>query len=441
MKPLSTSGRRLLDQLSSRLWRRAGTDETPNVLGSPWDLVCFSHLRWDFVFQRPQHLMSRFARTRRVFFIEEPISANDGKPSLRVRRLDGGLHVVQPCLPDNLTPGRTHALQQQLLGQLYVDYAIHDTVAWYYTPMALAFTRHLHPRVIVYDCMDELSAFKDAPSSLIDHEVELLYRADVVFTGGQTLYEAKRGRHPNVHAFPSSIDVTHFEKARMLREQPDDQAGIPYPRIGFAGVIDERMDLELVRAIAQARPFWHLVMIGPVVKIDPASVPQLPNIHYLGQKSYDDLPAYMSGWTVAMLPFAQNEATRYISPTKTPEYLAAGRTVVSTGIRDIVRPYGENGLVKIADDAAGFVQAVEAELGSATADKRRQFQADMFLSKMSWDKTWQQMHSLIEDAVIRRLNRRRHRVAAPPGHERRRIAVRHNGHTIRFHERRLWELV
>src|SRR4051794_1186902 len=207
--------------------------------------------------------------------------------------------------------------------------------------MALAFTYHLRPLGVVYDCMDELSAFAGAPASLRARERELLTRADVVFTGGQSLYEAKRGAHPNVHAFPSSVDVNHFAAARRRHDDPPDQQAIPRPRIGFFGVVDERMDMALLSGVAERRPDWHLVLLGPVVKIDPAVLPERANVHHLGPKPYAELPQYIASWDVAMLPFARNEATRFISPTKTPEYLAAGRPVVSTSIRDVVRPYGE----------------------------------------------------------------------------------------------------
>jgi UDP-galactopyranose mutase len=264
--------------------------------------------------------------------------------------------------------------------------------------MALEFSRGLTASATVFDCMDELSAFQGAPPELIKHETELLNRADLVFTGGQSLYEAKRERHRRVYAFPSSVDVPHFRTARRREADPDDQAGIPHPRLGFFGVIDERMDLGLLDAVASARPDWHLVILGPCVKIDPARLPRHANIHYLGMKKYDELPAYLSGWDVALLPFAKNDSTKFISPTKTPEYLAAGRPVVSTSVRDVVRPYGEQELVYIADHPDDFVLAVERALAAPPAGWRER--VDHFLSDMSWDRTWSEMSSLI-DAVSR----------------------------------------
>ena len=268
---------------------------------------------------------------------------------------------------------------------------------WYYTPMGLPFSDHLAAATVVYDCMDELSAFAGAPAALKTSEAELFRMADVVFTGGHSLYEAKRRRHPRVFAFPSSVDVGHFSRARRISRDPSDQADIPHPRLGFFGVIDERMDYDLLAGVAAARPDWHLVLIGPTAKVDPAALPRAANIHYLGPKSYAELPEYIAGWDVALLPFARNEATRFISPTKTPEYLAAGKPVVSTSIRDVVRPYGEQGLVHIADTVDAFVEASAACL---TGEPVARLEAvDAFLAHLSWDSTWRQMRRAITQAM------------------------------------------
>ena len=363
------------------------------------DLVCLSHLRWDFVYQRPQHLLSRYAQERRVFYIEEPIFDN-GSMCLDVSSRDCGVRVVVPHLPEGLrSEVALEAVQREMIDRLFKAHSIRDCVLWYYTPMALSFTRHLEPLATVYDCMDQLSAFKGAPPALCEREEELFRRADLVFTGGQSLYEAKRERHHAVHAFPSSIDRAHFRQARTLSTEPEDQADIAHPRLGFFGVIDERFDIELLDAVAAARPRWQFVMIGPVVKIDPATLPRRQNIHYLGGKSYQELPAYLAGWDVALLLFARNESTRFISPTKTPEYLAAGKPVVSTSIRDVVRPYGEMGLVRIADTVDEFVRAAEASLAGRHEESDWLARVDEFLARNSWDETWARMSKLIEDAV------------------------------------------
>jgi UDP-galactopyranose mutase len=365
------------------------------------DLVCFSHLRWDFVYQRPQHLLTRCAKDRRVFFIEEPIFCN-GSMRLDVREMEAGVHVVVPQLPDGLRSEiAINAVMKEMTRQLFLEHDINEYVFWYYTPMAVTFTDHFNPVASVYDCMDELSAFKGADSTLPQLEKRLFKSVDLVFTGGQSLYEAKRDQHENVYAFPSSIDASHFGKARSVVKDPEDQSHIPHPRLGFFGVIDERFDSELLEQVAVRRPDWNFIMIGPIVKIHPDSLPQHPNIHYLGAKKYNELPDYLAGWDIALLLFARNESTRFISPTKTPEYLAAGKPVISTSIRDVVRPYGDLNLVEITDTADEFIKAAE-KLLSRSADSEWLRKVDAFLENISWDKTWAQMSELIDDVIERR---------------------------------------
>jgi UDP-galactopyranose mutase len=341
--------------------------------------------------------MTRFARGSRVFFIEEPI-VNGAEPRLDVSERPEGVKVVVPHFPADLPRSEWDAVQEKLISNFVREQSIERYVLWFYTPMALGYTGGLSkPLAVVYDCMDELSAFNGASPELRAREMELFSLADLVYTGGQSLYEAKRERHPAVYAFPSSVDIPHFAQARQELEEPADQAGIPHPRIGFYGVVDERFDIGLIAGVADARPDWQIVILGPIVKIDPAILPKNANIHYLGGKDYKDLPRYIAGWDVAMLPFARNEATRFISPTKTPEYLAAGKPVVSTSIRDVVRPYGERGFVRIADDPESFVDAVEAALEEDAAERQRS--VDAFLAQMSWDQTWSRMARLIDEAI------------------------------------------
>lgn len=363
-------------------------------------LVCFSHLRWNFVYQRPQHLLSRAARRYQVIFFEEPEISADAPPSgqLCLSNPQPGVTVAVPTLPPGLRAGHETRLQRSLLSQLMnrVGRRGRELVAWYYTPMALRFSDHLVPDLVVYDCMDELSAFKNAPPRLSRLEHQLFDLADVVFTGGQSLFEAKQRQHANVHAFPSSIDAHHFGRARSGElADPADQKSIGRPRIGFFGVVDERMDIDLVAGLADHRPDWQFIVLGPVVKIDPASLPRRANLHWLGGKAYGELPAYLAHWDAGFMPFALNDATRFISPTKTPEFLAAGVPVVSTPIRDVVRPYGEDRLVGIAADVSGFAAALERALAAdcetwrAAVDKR--------LGGMSWDRTWARMSARMDD--------------------------------------------
>ena len=341
--------------------------------------------------------MSRFARVRRVFFLEEPIFEG-AQPYLRSFVCPNtGVHVHTPVLPAGLTRQEIAHLQQQLLGSMLVEQGITAYIAWYYTPMAKEFATNLSPSVTVYDCMDELSAFAGAPPAMRMNEEILFHDADLVFTGGASLFESKRKQHRSVHLFPSSVDISHFAKARSLKHDPPDQAHISHPRLGYAGVIDERMDLDLLRYVAAERTDWQLILLGPVVKIDPASLPRAANIHYLGMKPYTDLPAYLSGWDIGMLPFAVNESTRFISPTKTPEYLAAGLPVISTPIRDVVTPYGDLALVEIATNPAEFVRAAESLLQNPPTSEFRD-RVDRFISQSSWDKTWNDMNRLIENS-------------------------------------------
>jgi UDP-galactopyranose mutase len=359
------------------------------------DLICLSHLRWNFVFQRPQHLMSRYAISRRVFFVEEPILDQAANVPSLAMEAHGRVIVAVPHVPASFSPQQIIVAQRALLNQLLSTERIERYVLWYYTPSALRFSDHLSPTAIVYDCMDELSAFKGADRELPALERVLFRRADLVLTGGQSLYDAKKHLHHNIHALPSSVDVEHFMTARRCKEQPADQRDIPGPRLGFFGVLDERFDVPLLDGIAQARPDWQFVMLGPVVKIDPNDLPRRPNIHYLGSKSYTELPKYIAAWDVALLLFARNEATRFISPTKTPEYLAAGKPVVSTSIRDVVNPYGELGLVKIADTVPDFVQGCELALADTSSARRAK--ADSFLRGTSWDRTWSKTALLLKE--------------------------------------------
>ncbi len=347
-------------------------------------LFCFSHLRWNFVFQRPQHLMTRAARTHKVFYIEEPVHS-DGKPHFQMQCQPSGVTVLTPVVSPH---GDTLREQSELLAGLANTLRPSRIVQWYYTPMAQRFVADLPADLTVYDCMDELSAFRFAPADLGEMERRLLARSDLVFTGGASLFAAKSGLHRDVSCFPSSVDVDHFASARGVIADPADQAGIANPRIGYFGVIDERMDLDLVARAATELPVVQFVMLGPVVKVDPAALPVAANLHWLGRKDYADLPAYMANWHAAWMPFALNESTRYISPTKTPEFLAAGLPVTSTAVPDVVADWGNAGLVRIAD-ASNISAALRASLSRPAADWRDKVAAR--LASLSWDRTWAAM--------------------------------------------------
>lgn len=366
-----------------------------------FDILTFSHLRWDFVFQRPQHLMTRLAGSHRIIFIEEPVFDPGSSEHWEINRAAPGILVCRPHTPvadpgfcDAQTPALTRLMNLLLIKEKVTEY-----VVWFYTPMALPLVDRLSPLAVIYDCMDELSAFLRAPRELLNREEELLKLADVVFAGGPSLYRAKKHRHPNVHCFPSSVDASHFSRALSANSaEPTDQLPIPGPRLGFFGVIDERLDLNLLAHMADSHPEWQVVMVGPVVKIDPAELPRRGNIHYLGQKQYAELPEYLAGWDICILPFAQNDSTRFISPTKTLEYMAAGKLIVSTPITDVADPYGK--IVYLGDTAESFVSACERAL-NASAQERHSRVAGMrqVLSQTSWDTTALAMEEQIAGAI------------------------------------------
>lgn len=362
-------------------------------------LLVFSHLGWHFVFQRPQHLLTRLAADRPVFFVEEPIHDPAG-PFWETTQPASNITVLRAHTPGD-EPGFSDAqiaAMRPLVRELSRTHGVQEPIVWLYTPMALPLAREIDPTLVVYDCMDELSAFAHAPQALLDREAELLEWADLVFTGGPSLYRAKKDRHPSVHCFSSSVDAAHFGRARTQLPEPAEQADLGRPRLGFFGVIDERLDIGLIGALAAAHPEWSIAMVGPVVKIDPATLPHAENIHYFGQRDYRDLPSFLAGWDVCLLPFARNEATRFISPTKTLEYMAAEKPIVSTPIRDVADPYGD--IVYLADTPEEFVAACERALAEDENERaRRLSEMRRVLSETSWDATASGMKRLIDQAL------------------------------------------
>lgn len=352
-------------------------------------LVAFSHLRWDFVTQRPQHLMLRLARHYDVLFVEEPVQRREGA-ELALHALGPRLTLARPAttVGDQGFDQAQHAALRALFARDAHRLARWcGGIAWTWTPLALDLIDAFTPRVLAYDCMDELSAFDGASTALASCEQRLLARADVVFTGGPSLYEAKRARHADVHCLPSSVDAPHFARANDpdTPEHPA-QAALGWPRIGFYGVIDERFDVALVDALARLRPQWTFVFAGPVVKISVTALPRRPNLHWLGVQPYAALPTLLKGWDACILPFALNDATRFISPTKLLEYMAADRPIVSTPIRDVVTPYAD--VVEIAADPAAFAAALDRVLDEPEhARARRQARMRAIVAQTSWDTT------------------------------------------------------
>ncbi len=381
-------------------------------------LIVFSHLRWDFVYQRPQQLLSRLAAHHSVVFVEEPMG-EASQPWLEQSSPCPGVQVLRPhvCGPARGFHSDHLEVVQQLLNAHVGKLSMDRCLVWFYTPLALPFASQLKPDGIVYDCMDELSAFRHAPAELIQREKELFQAADLVFTGGPSLYESKRTQHGNVHCFPSSVDSAHFGQVTTCGDHPD-QAEIGRPRLGYYGVIDERLDLDLIAALADAHSDWQIVMVGPVAKIDQATLPMRPNIHWMGQRSYADLPRFLAGWDVCLMPFALNEATRFISPTKTLEYLAAGKPAVSTPIRDVAEWHAD--VVSIAATPADFVKSCERVLARTDSEQRAFARAAAkTIATTSWDRTVSAMAMLLQQLHRRHTNKvpasvRSHTVTAVP---------------------------
>lgn len=367
------------------------------------DLVCFTHLPGDHVYQRPQQLMTRFARHFRVILVEDPLFDSEGAAWYETVSSINFIRVIQHLPSTGLTDEEIIDSQKDLLAKAFRDLEVRHDIFWYYTPQAWPATRTFEPLVTVYDCMNELSTSAFLPPGMKEHEQALMSNADVVFTAGLSLYEVKKHSHHNVHVFPSSIDSEHFHNARYYSLDPADQARIPHPRIGFFGVIDERMDLTLLYTTALRKPDWHFILVGPVERIEEKQLPKLKNIHYLGKKEYADLPSYLSGWDITMLPYAHNASTRFIHPTRILEYLTASKPVISTPINDVIRHYGHRDLVHIAGTADEFIRVAEAVLGNRDRTEWLHRVNDV-LSNSSWDKTAQGMLNITSALLAGKVN-------------------------------------
>jgi UDP-galactopyranose mutase len=375
-------------------------------------LICFSHLRWDFVLQRPQHLMNRFARNRQVYFFEEFIPTDHHSPYLEYHPYAGtDIISLRPRLPHHWDQAQREAGLSQLLDLLVRVNRISKPLLWFYSPVMYAFAKHLDSSAVVYDCMDELANFRFAPAGLKELETDLMARADLVLTGGASLYQARKNRHDNLHLFASGVELDHFRRGRAGAEPAADMAALPGKKLGFYGVIDERINLPLLADLARARPDWSIVMVGPLAKIAPHDLPQVHNLHFMGPRPYSELPNCLAAWDVALMPFAISEATRFISPTKTPEYLAAGLPVVSTPIVDVIATYGDIDAVRIAGTPAEFVSACE---GAIAMDMPAALpKIDEKLAAMSWDDIFRRINGLVEEAIRRE---RDNNVPAPSVH-------------------------
>jgi glycosyltransferase involved in cell wall biosynthesis len=380
-----------------------GLDQYSNG-DEPYGIVVFSHLRWTFVWQRPQQFISRFAVRHPVLFVEEPIfDLQDGAdPKLELTNVAQNITVACPHLsPTDTEESRQYPITRDLIKQaisvLNGSGEFDCPLLWYYSPMMAAWSlEYFRCRGVVYDCMDELSQFRGAPANLVKNEQRLLRAADIVFTGGFELWLKKQRHHENVHFFGCGVEYEHFAQAQdPTTPVPDDMRAVRRPVLGWFGVIDERMDYDLVARVARLRRDWSLALIGPVVKIDPAALPQAPNIHWMGQRDYTALPAYCKAFDVCIMPFAINEATEFINPTKALEYLATGKPVIATPVRDVIRQYTDT--IYIAETPEEFVARAEEALQAP--DKRRRRRGIERAKSCSWENTVEKMSQLINEAI------------------------------------------
>jgi glycosyltransferase involved in cell wall biosynthesis len=362
-----------------------------------YDLIVFSQLRWQSVTQRPHHIMLRLARDYRILFIEEPAAPSDvyAAGHNRVENVAANITVMTPHMHWRDWP----SMSREYVSILHDHVSnISECIGWFYSPVYVGIFESVNFRIVIYDCMDELSAFKDASPQLPEFEKVLLKKAHIVFTGGKSLFEAKTRLHHNVSCFPSSVDQAHFSRAKNTDLELPNDLPSGRPIVGYYGVIDERIDLGLIAHVSDAMPHVNFIMIGPFAKIDPGSISHPSNVHYLGKKDYAELPAYLKGFNVAMMPFALNESTKFISPTKTLEFMAAGKPVVSTPIYDVVRDYSD--CVSIARNAEDFVAAIRDFLEESPASRSsREARYDLILRKTSWDSTVESMLEKIQTAL------------------------------------------
>ncbi len=376
-----------------------------------FDLVVASHLRWSFVWQRPQQLLSRLARERRILFVEEPVYTDSTVAEVPVlEHVANNITVLAPRVPRPDREGASiWADRDRITRQVRsaLDLLEFDTRAlWFYTPLPEFLLHAVDPELVIYDVMDELSMFKFAPPELKEQEARLLRRSDVVFTGGASLYESKKPYNKSTHLFASGVDAKHYFKAcDQSTPVPDFVKHLNGPIATYIGVIDERLDYDIIAAMAARRPDVQFLMCGPIVKVDPNELPKAPNLHYPGQQSYEDLPSILKGSDICLMPFARNDATKFISPTKTLEYMATHRPIVSTPIRDVERFFSD--IVYLANDADEFVKQIDVALNEHPHERaRRRQREEKILAEHAWDAIAANMNQLMEDTYARKTDLR-----------------------------------
>jgi glycosyltransferase involved in cell wall biosynthesis len=369
-----------------------------------YGIVVFSHLRWGFVWQRPQQFLSRFAKKHQILFIEEPFfdRPEGSDTEITYHNVMPNVTVACPHVPASWNrskdlPQKLRDFARQAIDHMNENGEFDRPLLWYYSPMDSAWSLgHFENRGIVYDSMDELSQFTGAPRALIDNENRLMEYADVVFAGGYELSLKKKKKHHNVHFFGCGVEVDHFGLAQdPSTTVPPDIDFMSRPVLGWFGVVDERVDYNMVGEMARLRPNWSFAMVGPVVKVDPNLLPHFPNLYWLGQRDYSVLPNYCRAFDICMMPFALNAATEYINPTKALEYFATGRPVISTPVKDVVRQYSD--MVDIVKTAEEFIAAADRVLLDPPVDR---IQRCLEKARQSgWESTVQTMQRLIHEAI------------------------------------------
>lgn len=328
-------------------------------------------------------------------------------PTLRLERTPSGVLRAIPVFPTDMRGdeamlmGATRELLVRAVGSGgELSGRFSTPVQWFYSPMsATTMLGAFDESLVVYDCMDELAQFRFAPSELVQRERYLLARADVVFAGGVGLADAKSRYNRNVHFFGCGVDVEHFSRAHSPFTLAHPALALATkPVLGYIGVIDERLDYELIARLADTFPHATIAMIGPVVKVAFEELPKRANILWLGQQPFEDLPRFLKQFDVCLMPFAINSATQFINPTKTLEYLATGKPVVSTALFDVVRNYSS--LVRIASTIGEFVIAVQQELEHP--DKTRSDAGIEKASRSSWNAIVDDMSNLMSEALASR---------------------------------------
>ncbi|MCM2352032.1 MAG: glycosyltransferase [Pseudobdellovibrio sp.] len=370
------------------------------------DLLAFSQTRWGFVYQRTQQLLSRYAKHRRVFFIEEPIFADTNQISYRKVFAESGIEVIKPILPQELTENEQHEALKRVVDDLIEDEFIINFSVWYDTTKAIDYSRHLSPISTIYDCISESSP--ENPAELSVQEIELLEKADLVFTANEKLYSHRKSNHHNIHNFPNSVDLSHFRQARQVNE-PLDQKKISGPKLGFCGDITEHLNFDLLTDMADFRPSWNFILVGPMVGNCYNDLPRRPNIYFFGKKDYKYLPNYFAGWDVTIAPY--KEGRNGHTTSQMYEYLATGRPVVATPHESLKEKYEPLGLVKTAATATCFLAACEeAMLTKQTPEWIKK--VDEYLDSKSWDQTFEDMKELEIKTLMSSLPYKRNKFTA-----------------------------